>query len=161
MELGGTYLSDSLNASTTTTSSQNFYNVGVLFNWNKKVWAGWSYLGVNSSEVATETKTFATQDTGPMLKWQFGRDELYSLTGVFNILSQATYSNAGSSEKWTGTSMWVSFGVMPELSDGFHIGVALNYYAASYTKKSVSGTETTESNSKTWIFPTFLATKSW
>jgi hypothetical protein len=160
-ELGGLYLSDSLNSGTTSTSSRNFYNLGVLFTINKNIWAGWGYMGVNQSDVTTTTTTFASQDTGPMAKWEIGRAKTFSLTGTFNVLSRANYSSGSTTEKWSGTSLWAEMAFMPEVSEGFHLGGALNYYAASYSKKTVSGTETSTSNSKTWIFPTILMTKSW
>jgi hypothetical protein len=161
VEMGGVYLSDTANAEANSTSTKNFYDVGILFNWNKKLWAGWGYMSVNTNDRGEEKISFAGQDTGPMLKWQFGRSKMYSITGAFNILAQATYTKDGEVEKWRGFSYYGAFAVMPEVADNFRIGAAVNYYSGQYSKKTVDGEETTDRNSKTWIFPTLLLTKSW
>lgn len=163
LEVSGTYLSHSLKSGATNTSSQMFYNLGALFSMKQNLWGGWNYLGISTNESSNfVTTTFSTADTGPYVKWQFGRGQLYSLSGAFNILSKATYKTGSStSEAWQGTSFWISFGIMPELSSNLHVGASLNYYSASYTKKTVSGSETSASNSKSWIFPTLSLTKSW
>ncbi|MFM6929455.1 MAG: hypothetical protein ACKOX6_13385 [Bdellovibrio sp.] len=163
LELNGTYLSDSLKSGTTDSSTRYFYNVGALFNIKPNLWGGWNYLGISTSESSNSVATtFSTADTGPYIKWQFGRSQLYSLSMAYNLLSRATYKTGSSTaEAWQGTSFWISFGIMPELGTNLHLGAALNYYSASYTKKTISGSETSASDSKSWIFPTLSVTKSW
>lgn len=160
-EVGATYLSESIATPTSQTSSKYFYNAAILFSLNKTTWGGWNFSGMSHSETATTTTDFASQDTGPYLKWQFGRNELFSLSAAYNITSKATYSNGSSTENWEGTSIWVQWGVTPELKEGLHIGASLNYYSANYTKKIVSSVESSASNSKTWIFPMLTLTKNW
>lgn len=161
VELGGTYLSDSLATSSTKTSSKYFYNLGVLFSFNKTVWGGWNFGGISHTDSDAVTTTFASQDTGPYLKWQFGKNEIFSLSGAYNLLSRATYSSGSTSENWEGTSIWLQFGVSPEVREGLNVGASLNYYLANYTKKTVSSVESSASNSKTWIFPMLTLTKRW
>lgn len=161
LEVSGTYVSDSLATSTTTNSSKYFYNLGLLFTLKKGVWGGWNYSGVSHTAKETATTTFGSADTGPYLKWQFGRNELYSLSAAYNILSRATYSDGSTNENWTGTSLWMQFGIMPEVKEGLHVGASLNYYSATYSKKTVSGVESSASNSKSWIFPMLTMTKQW
>ncbi len=84
----------------------------------------------------TTDSSYTSQDTGPYVKWQFGRDEIFSLSAAYNILSRATFSEDSTSEKWEGTSFWLQFGVSPEVKEGLHVGASLNYYLASYTKKN-------------------------
>ena len=140
-----------------------FYNVGALFSMKQNLWGGWNYLGISTNESKNSvTTTFSTADTGPYVKWQFGKGQLYSLSAAYNILSKATYKTGSStSEEWQGTSFWLAFGIMPELSSNLHLGASINYYSASYTKKTVSGSETSAANSKSWVFPSVSITKSW
>lgn len=159
VELGATYLSDSIATPTQGATSSYFYNGGVLFSINKTTWGGWNYAGVTSSESAPSSEGFSSIDTGPYLKWQFGRGEVFNLSFAYNISSKATFTSGSNSENWEGTSIWLSWGVTPEVSDGFNVGASINYYAATYTKKVVGGLETTAANSKTWIFPSLVMIK--
>lgn len=161
LDIGGSYLSDSLGTSSTETSSKYFYNVGVLFSLKKKIWGGWNYSGVSYSDSETASTSLSTQDTGPVVKWQFGKGDLYNFSAAYNILSRATYSAGSSNETWQGTSIWVQFGIAPMVREGMHVGAALNYYAASFSKKTVDNVESSASNSHTWIFPTIMMTVEW
>ncbi|WP_413558064.1 hypothetical protein [Bdellovibrio sp. HCB209] len=169
LDLSGTYLTEKTNSTDVKDDSTKYsYNVGGYLKFAKKWWAGWSYLGVNMSGTSNATgssvpTSFQSSDTGPALKYFFGKSEVFSLTAVFNVLAKASYKNvvSDSTEAWMGTSYLVSFGIMPEIKSGFHMGVALNYYSAAYTKKTVDGTETSEANTKSWLFPTLSLSKSW
>lgn len=163
LDFGGTYITDAMTSSANTSSTKYLYEVGVLFSLSKTVWGGWSYLGVSHSDTIPGSSTsYASMDTGPTLKWFFGKNELCSLSGTFNVVSRATYSTGSAAqEKWEGMSYLVSFGLMPEVGEGFHIGASLNYYSANYTKKIVNNTESSTTNSKTWMFPTINLSKAW
>ncbi|MDG0817905.1 hypothetical protein [Bdellovibrio svalbardensis] len=163
LDIGGTYISETMTASTNTSSTKYLYNVGVLFNLSKTVWGGWSYLGVSHSDTIPGTTTsYASMDTGPTLKWQFGKSQNWSLSGTFNLVSRGVYSSGSAAqEKWEGMSYLVSLGYLPEVSTDLHIGVSINYFGANYTKKTVNNTESSVSNSKTWIFPMISLTKAW
>lgn len=95
------------------------------------------------------------------MKWQFGRNDLFSVGGAYNILSRATYSDGTTPETWQGTSLWLQLGVSPEVRNGLHIGASINYYLANYNKKTVSNVESSASNSKSWIFPMLTVSKEW
>lgn len=161
LELGGVYLTDTTVSSSTAKSSKYFYQAGVLFSIKKRLWAGWNYSGISHKDTGDTDVTFQTADTGPYIKWQIGRAEMYTLSAAYNILSRADYKSGTDTERWDGTSLWIQFGVMPEVAEGFHLGASINYYSASYTKKTVSGTETNDTNSKSWIFPMLSLTKQW
>ncbi|WP_374078629.1 hypothetical protein [Bdellovibrio bacteriovorus] len=161
LEVGGTYISDTLTTSSTTTSTKYFYNVGVAFSLKKNIWGGWNYSGISHTDKVDETTTYASSDTGPYVKWQFGKNDLYSLSAAYNILSRATFSDGTVNENWEGTSMWFQFGVSPEVKSGLHVGASINYYLANYTKKTVSSVESNASNSKSWIFPMLSVSKEW
>lgn len=161
LDVGGVYLADDLTTTSSRTSSRVYYGVGALFNINKKIWGGWNYSSINHTETITTTTDYSSIDTGPSFKWQFGKNELFSAGLVYNILSRATYSNGTTNETWQGTSFLLQFAVMPEFSEGFHIGASLNYFSANYTKKTVSNVESSASNTKTWVFPMLMLTKQW
>ena len=158
-EFGATYLSDGIATPTQGATSSYFYNGGILFSINKTTWGGWNYSGLTASESAPSTVSFTSVDTGPYLKWQFGRGEVFNLSFAYNISSKATYTSGATTENWEGTSFWLSWGVTPEVSDGFNVGASLNYYSATYTKKVVNSVESTAANSKTWIFPSLVMIK--
>lgn len=161
LELGGTYLSDTTVSFSSDKSTKYFYQTAVLFSISKKWWAGWNYSSVSHRDSGDSEVAFVSTDTGPYIKWQIGREGMYTLSAAYNILSRADYKSGTDTERWDGTSLWIQFGVMPELANGFHLGGSINYYSASFTKKTVSGTETNDSNSKTWIFPMLSLTKQW
>ncbi|MGZ3774020.1 MAG: hypothetical protein ACXVCY_16265 [Pseudobdellovibrionaceae bacterium] len=161
LELGGTYFSDSLATSSTVASTKYFYNLDVLFNFKKDIWGGWNYSGFSYNDAGTTTTTLSSQDTGPAVKWQFGKGNLYNVSAAYNILSKATYSSGSTAEDWQGTSIWLQFAFAPEVNGGLHVGAALNYYSASYSKKTVNNIESAASNTRAWIFPTLMMTKEW
>lgn len=162
LELGGIYLGEATNTDSTATTTQYFYQVGLLLNIRKKLWGGWNLSGFSDiKKTEDETTTYNSMDTGPYLKWEFGRGAIFNLGLAYNFLSRATYKVGETSEKWEGTSYWIQFGIMPEISDGFHIGASINYFAANYTKKTVDSVESSDSNSKTWVFPMLSLTKQW
>lgn len=161
LEFGGAYLSDSMKTPTVSTSSGYLWNLGVLFDYNKEVWGGWNFSGIATSATGTTTETFSTFDTGPYVKWNFGKNKVFTLGGAYNISSKGVYNDGTNTENWTGSSIWLQFGVNPEIKDDLRVGASLNYYMATYSKKVVSNTESTAANSKTWIFPMFSITKTW
>ncbi|UYL09714.1 hypothetical protein B9G69_003885 [Bdellovibrio sp. SKB1291214] len=168
-EVSGTYITEKTGATDVKDdATKYFYNVAGYLDFGKKWWAGWSYLGVNmagtsNASGSNESTSFQSSDTGPAIRYYFGKNQVFSMTAVFNVLSKASFKNVvtDKTESWNGTSYLVSFGLMPEVKSGFHIGVAINYYSASYSKKTVDGTETSESNTKTWMFPSLALSKTW
>jgi hypothetical protein len=169
IDLSGTYLSE--NTSSTDVkddATKYYYNVAGYLDFAKKWWAGWSYLGVDMSGTSNasgsnQATSFQSSDTGPALRYYIDKNEVFSITAIYNVLAKAAYKNvvSGKTESWSGTSYLVSFGLMPEIKSGLHIGVSINYYHAGYTKKTVDGTETSEGNTKTWMFPSLSLSKSW
>lgn len=169
LDVSGSYSSE--NTSSTDVkddATKYFYNLTGYLNISKKWWGGWSYLGVTMTGTSNATgssvpTSFQTSDTGPSVKYMFGKGDTFFLSATFNVLAKASYKNvvSNNNETWQGISYMTSFGIMPELKSGLHLGVTLNYYHAAYSKKTVDGTETSESNTKTWIFPTLALSKSW
>ena len=161
LELGGTYISDNLTSSSTQTSTEYFYQGAALFTLNKNVWGGWNFSGISLATTQGTTTNFASVDTGPYMKWQFGKGDIFSLAGAYNIVSRATFTDGTTNENWEGTSLWLQFGVAPEMRTNLRVGVSLNYYLATYTKKTVDSVESKASNSKSWIFPMLSISKEW
>jgi hypothetical protein len=169
LDVSGSYISENTSSSDVKDdATKYYYNVTGYLNLAKKWWAGWSYLGIsmsgNSNATGTTVPTsYSSSDTGPAFKYFFGKNEVFSLSGTYNVLAKATYKNVVTSEteSWQGTSYMFGFSILPEIKSGFRMGVGLNYYYATYSKKTVNGTETSESNTKTWLFPTLSLSKSW
>lgn len=161
LDVSGIYVSDTLTTPSDRTSTQTFYTAGVLLSLTKQVWVGWNYLGINQTQTVTSTTTYGSADMGLAFKWQYGSGKMYNFGAVYNIVSKATYSSGTTNENWEGTSFLVSWGVAPEIAEKFFVGVSLNYYSASYTKKSVNNVESAASNAKTWLFPMLTLTKQW
>ena len=160
LNLGGTYLTDAVTSSASTDSSKYGYNFNALFSINKTLWGGWSYSGFSSSETKASVTTLITgQDTGPTFLWQFGRNKNFSTGLTYNLISRANFSNGTTTEAWEGTSYVVQVGANPELKENFRMGVSLNYYSASYTKKTVSNVQSSASYSRTWLYPAISITK--
>lgn len=169
LDLSGSYLTEKTNSSDVKDDSTKlYYNVGAYIQFAKRWWAGWSYLGVNMTGTSNATgssvpTSFQSADTGPAVKFFFGKNDLFNLTAGYNVLAKASYKNVVSNETeaWQGTSLLFGFGMMPEVKSGFRIGVSINYYYAMYSKKTVDGTETSESNTKSWMFPSLNISKQW
>lgn len=161
LDVSGIYLSDSLVTPTNRTSSQMYYGLGALLDLKKNLWVGWNYSGFSQSQTVSTTTTFTSTDMGLGIKWQVGRSKLYNIGAAYNFLAKGVYSDGTTTENWEGTSFLLSFGVAPEVSERLFLGVSLNYYSATYTKKIVSSVESSASNSKSWIFPMFSISKEW
>lgn len=162
IETMGLYESDSLAMTTSNSGSKTFYNFGFLYSIKSNLWGGWNYMSLSQSDTMGSTTTsFAPVDTGPSIKYFFGRGEVFSVGMTYNFQSTASYTSGSTNQTWSGTSYLMSFGITPALTDTLHIGLSINYYSASYSKKVVNSTESSASNSKTLIFPAFSLTKSW
>ncbi len=169
LDVSGSYSSE--NTSSTDVkddATKYYYNLTGYLNISKNWWGGWSYLGISMSGNSNATgstvpTSFQTSDTGPSVKYFFGKNDVFYVSATFNVLAKGSYKNvvSNNTETWQGTSYMAGFGVMPEIKSGLHIGVAINYYHAAYSKKTVNGTETSESNTKTWLFPTLSLSKTW
>lgn len=153
-------------ASTTgTDSSSSFYNVDLMFTVDSKrtVALGWAVISpTTSTKVASTTADYTSSDMGPVVKWMFGQDQMYSLTAAYGIVCSGSYKITGSTaETWAGTSTFVQYSVQPKISDYFRIAFSLNYYSASYSTKVVNKTETSVGYSKTLMFPMIGLTYQW
>lgn len=162
LDVQGTYLMNDWSATDAASSTRYYFSGAVLFDFSKEIWGGWSVASLSTSEtIDAEEISFSAMDMGPSFKWQFCKRRVCSLSFTYNIQSKATHQSAGGvSEELDGTSYLVSLGVTPEIKENFWVGVNVNYYSATYTKKTVTSTTTDINYTKTWLFPTFSIYRS-
>ncbi len=148
------YLSEQTTAAATTTATKTIWVFDALFSpaGAKRFFMGWNIMGVSTSDAATTTTTFTSSDMGPKFLWYFTKSGNWSLALSYNLLVTAKY-NAGTDETWTGSSLLVELGYMPDITENFSAGVKLNYYSGSYSKQIISTTTTDVSYKKTLIMP--------
>lgn len=157
IDFGLVYSSDSLSATPESSNNQYFYNASALFNLdNKARWnLGFAVLGISQTAKSGTTETnYSSFDLGPALRWNIDRSRIFSLTLAYGYLAKATYTvDSGAGEKWEGTSLLGQFAIQAPVQDNFYVGLSLNYYSASYSKKVVSSIESSNDAQKSWIFP--------
>lgn len=157
LDLGGGYISDSFVSTTQNSSNKYFYNVNAFLSINKNWYAGWSYLGFNTTDKVSGTQVaLSGYGSGPAVKLIFGKSKVFQLTGTYNILSKGTHTTTSSTETLDGYSYMGQLAVLPEYNDSLRIGVALTYIGCNYSTKTVSNTQSNISYSKSWIIPSFL-----
>ncbi|WP_413288510.1 hypothetical protein [Bdellovibrio sp. HCB337] len=157
IDLGFTYSADTLNADAESSSTQYFYNANFLFNIDRKMqWTvGWTVLGISQTgSVDSTNTTYSSFDIGPALRWNIDKNGIFSTTVAYGYIAKGTYTSGSTNETWEGTSLFGQFSFQaPIRDDKFYIGVSLNYYAATYATKTVSGVESSTDATKSWIFP--------
>lgn len=158
VDFGAVYVADTLNNSTNSGTTQYFYNIDVLFNLdNRKAWnVGWTVFGLSQTFTEdTSSTVYSTMDMGPALRWNITRNGSFSTTLAYGYLAKGNYNaSGGSAEELEGTSLFAQIASqLPLYDDKFYFGLSLNYYAANYSKKTVSNLRSASDAQKTWIFP--------
>lgn len=157
IDLGLVYSSDTFKATPEAANNQYFYNASALFNLdNKARWnMGFAVLGISQTAKTGTTETsYSSFDLGPAVRWNIDKNRIFSLTLAYGYLAKASYSvDSGAAEKWEGTSLLGQFAVQAPIQDKFYVGLSLNYYSATYSKKVVSSVESSNDAQKSWIFP--------
>ncbi len=148
------YLSDQLTTSSTSNSTKTIWALDILFSpaGVKNLLFGWDILGVSVSDATTTTTTFTSSDMGPKFFWYFTKSHNWSLALSYHLISNAKY-NPGTEETWSGTSLFVELGYLPDITENFSAGVKLNYYSASYNKQTISTTTADVAYKRNLIFP--------
>jgi hypothetical protein len=159
-ELNGLYNTDSFTTATTAAYSKTYYALDIHSNLENKnrFYGGFHVDQVTLTEQATAatTTTLTSLNMGPMLMWVMDHKKTFSLSAGYNVLANGTYTVTGSqSATLTGSGLWASLGVMPEISDNWFIGFRLTYYSLSYAKSTTGSAAADVSYSRTLIFPTF------
>lgn len=155
------YFSDSVEHSSTSSSTDTFYDVALTMNLDKKgkFFTGWSY-GSLSSDRGSSLPSITVTDMGPIFGWHINRGQNWVLVAVYNLISTAQFNDttSGTKEEWRGSSYKVSFGykgfVIEEL---LQAGLYLNYYGSNFSE-SISNTTTLSSisYSKSEIYPSIF-----
>lgn len=160
LEMDGLYLTDTFTTSTTASNSKTFYSFDIYANLDSKktLLAGFhvDQLSFIESPTSTTTYTLTSQNMGLMGMWVIGKNGTYSLSGGYSLVANGSYAITGSSTATlTGTSIWSSFGVMPEVAENLYMGFKILYYSVSYSKSTVSTTASDVSYNRTFILPIF------
>jgi len=155
-DFGFAYSADTLNTSASSGNTEYFYNLDILFalDHNRRFNVGWSFYDISQTSTASGTSTtYSSFDMGPAFRWQMDKSGTYSATLGYGYLAKGSYNSGSTSETWSGTSLFAQFAAQAPLGDKFYIGLSLNYYSASYSQKTVSSVESSNSATKSWIFP--------
>lgn len=127
---------------------------GIYFQASKKWWIGWNVFSSQfETSMESNKSSYSSMDMGPSFKYEFGSDQVYFLKGTYHLNIESTVKIGTSTEKIQGSSYVVGFGVQPQIYDGVRLGVSLNYYSGSHSKKVVSSVQSTVSYSNSWIYP--------
>jgi hypothetical protein len=159
VELNGFYSSDALaQTSGNRTDSKMYFEGAIGFSIDKASrWlAGWGYASFSNAESAgagSDVKYSSTQ-MGPRFVYNIDKAKNWSMALAYYLVTKAEYSaSGGTSEQWKGTALKFDAGYNLPITESFFVGLRMNYSAASYTDKYVGSTWTTESNTKTSIYP--------
>jgi hypothetical protein len=157
LDFGATYSGDTFNTTTSSNSTQYFYNASLQFALDhRRQWTlGWTVFGISrATSDGAISGNYSSLDMGPQIRWNIDKAGIYSVSAAYGYLAKGAYSSGSTSETWSGSSLWGQFAVqIPIRDDKFYIGLSLNYYSASYSKKVVSSVESSNSAQKSWIFP--------
>lgn len=157
LDFGATYTGDTLSAAAESANTKYFYNLNLLFNLDRRArWNfGWTVMGISQSSTADSTQTtYSSMDLGPALRWNIDRSGIFSFTVAYGYLAKGAYASGSTAEAWEGTSYFGQFAIQaPIREDRFYVGLSFNYYAASYSVKTVDNVESANDAKKTWIFP--------
>lgn len=156
-------LTDNLNTSANTGTSEYFYNLDFLFKMGSaKRWdLGWSIFGISQHQtLSSGTISYSSFDMGPVVRWNIDRANIYSMSLAYGYFAKGNYNNSTSSspETWNGTSYRFQFSAQVPLNDQWSAGFSLNYYMASYSQKVISSVESSNNATKNWLFPMFSVT---
>ncbi len=159
-ELNGLYGSDTFTTTTNASYSKTYYALDIHANLENKArfYGGFHVDQVNFTEQpnSSTTTTMSSLNMGPMFMWVMDHKKTYSLAAGYNLLANGSLTTTGSnSTTLSGSGLWGSFGVMPEISDNLYIGFRLTYQSFTFNKATTGGATTDVSYARSLIFPTF------
>ncbi len=159
-ELNGFYSTDAFTTAKTANYSKTYYALDIYANLENKnqFYAGFHVDQVGATEEGApgSTVTLTSLNMGPMAMWLMDRKKIFSLSAGYNLLANGSLSVTGSSAATlTGTSLWGSLGVMPEVAENWFVGFRLTYYSLAYSKSTVGSAASDVSYSRNLIYPTF------
>ncbi|OQW50296.1 MAG: hypothetical protein A4S09_00440 [Proteobacteria bacterium SG_bin7] len=119
----------------------------------------WLFIGVSlfsgsSVEGSTTETKWKSTDYGLRLIYFIDRLKQWGLGFAYHLSATGEYDNGTTKEYWKGTSYKFDFGYTPLLFNKVFFGLRMNYYMAQYSQTSTdNSTYTSESNSKSFIYP--------
>lgn len=159
-ELNGLFSTDVFTTATAATYSKTYYALDIYANLENKnrFYAGFHVDQVAATEEGTPGSqvTLTSLNMGPMAMWVIDRRKTFSLSAGYNFLANGSLTVTGSpAATLTGTSLWTSLGVMPEVAENLFVGFRLTYYSLSYAKSTVASATADVSYTRVMMFPTF------
>lgn len=159
IDLGVFYFTDAVSHTSENTYNRLAWDFFIGLNADKKarhvIGLNLNSVSTTDSIAGTET-TFASSDLGIRYMFYMDKGLSWPIALTYNIQSTGTF-NDGTEATWRGTSLLGSFGYIPEIEEGQHMGIYLNYYAGSYSERIVgTSTYTTVSYTKTMIYPSIV-----
>lgn len=140
--------------------SRSINSLGVFANLGKSDatsgWLlGWYMSSVNNSDAfqGVLNQTLTSSDMGPSFRWQTQARQIFSVTYAYGIICKGNFSDATVTEELNGESHLLKMAIETNLSDRFLIGLALNYYAATYKTSLISSVQSSVSYKNTWTYP--------
>lgn len=118
----------------------------------KRLFVGWDYLLVNHTVAGSTNTVFATTDMGPAVMYMPSSKRPIVLGAAFHIQSQAAFQST-STVAWNGTGYVVSVAYAPDFNSKLNIGVALNYWSASYTRETTASGTTSINYGRNMLIP--------
>lgn len=155
-----------LKSGSSETSTRNIYGGGVYLNADNKerIFLGATFLaGSASSEASAGTTSFSHQDLLLGFKWFIDRSRIFTLSAGYGVLCKANYKDPsiGSTEEWTGNSIYAKFTVAPELRGRWNVGLSLIYYQATFVKKETASTVSKINASSNTVVPGLSVSYRW
>lgn len=159
-EVNGFFSTDTFVTGTNAAYSKTYYALDIHSNLEAKArfYAGFHVDQIATSEEfsAGSVATLTSLNMGPMAMWIMDHRKTFSVSAGYNVIANGVYTPAGgSATTLTGSGLWGTFGVTPEVAENVYVGVRLNYYSLTYIKATTGSSASDVSYSRAMIFPTF------
>ncbi len=118
----------------------------------KRFFVGWDYLLVNHTVSGSSNTVFASTEMGPAIMYVPSGKRPIILGAAFHIQSQAAFQST-STVAWNGTGYLVSIAYAPNFNTNLNIGVALNYWSATYTRETTASGTTSINYGRNMLIP--------
>ncbi len=160
LDLNSGILQGRFDRNTTQTNAIAINSVGLFANLSKSesnlgVNLGWyvTAVSIKESYPTSSSYTLTSNDMGPAVRWQIGKNNTFSLTFVYGLIYKGNYGDGAVDESLTGESYLVKFAFEPALSERYFIGAGINYYAANYKTSIVNSVQNEVSYKNMLIYP--------
>lgn len=154
-ELSLFYGTDNFTTSSSVQNGKSHYALDLFANLENKYrfFGGFHVDQISVTDTGAVSTTFTSLNMGPMLMWIIDRKQTFSLAAGYHILSKGSYNDGSATQELTGTGLWASFGIMPEIDEHLFVGVKYNYASYNYTKSLVGSASSDIAYTRALVFP--------